>query len=855
LQPATTDTSASVRHRDDGSGSTTGRAWTLADSAVRDGCFAAVLVCVIAAVTNFTFRAATEQEFSAGVVAELQKVAMLGASLVDVDRLAVFTSAEQTNTPPFEAVAAPLRAVRDAMLDVAALYTVRVERGRAIVQVDCALPGEHDKHGRVDQRTVGEVLDDPPPELFEAWREKSVVWTGTRRAPWGPCMALFHPLPGRDGQVASVVAVVMDLRNHELRMAAIQGSADRALGMAVAAGLLVGLVFTWLRRTSVRAQEARRRALVNLGVAKEAAEAECMQKGRHIVELEQARAHMLAVAKGVSDNSGDQFLARLAEAMASSLGADFTMFVDHVDGEARRVSARVVRCDGAALQPVQYGTRGTPYEELARGTTEHLAIAEGVQQKYPDLLPGLGMQSFLGCALRDSRGTVIGLAVAMSRRPIAEPDAMLSTLRIYAARAAAEVERLRSVADLQNAKVAAEDASQSKTEFLASMSHEIRTPMTAILGFAELMREDVAGKPVPATWLDHLQTIQSNGQMLLAIINDILDLSKIEAGKMSVEMVTVAPDQVVRDVCSLLRPRAEQKGLSLAATWQTPVPATVRSDPVRLRQILVNLVGNAIKFTDCGSVTVRVSLDETDGASPALEIAVCDTGIGMTAEQMGRLFCAFEQADTAHSRRFGGTGLGLRISQRLAHLLGGSITVSSQLERGSTFALRVPTGNITSVPRIRPIRTGQPSETRLPEAQVAMREALAGVRMLVVDDAADNRRLLGSILQRAGAVVNAVATAASAQEALGEPQAAAERFDVILMDMHLPDVDGMTVVRELRAKGCKVPILAVTANVMPGDREQCLQAGCDGYAAKPIDRARLVVAVREAVDASARTAK
>jgi signal transduction histidine kinase/ActR/RegA family two-component response regulator len=598
----------------------------------------------------------------------------------------------------------------------------------------------------------------------------------------------------------------------------------------------------------VRAQQARSRALVHLGVAKEAAEAACLQKSRHIVELEQARAQMLAVAKGVSDNSGEQFLARLAETMAASLGADFTMFVDHIDTAAHRVSARVIRCDGAVVQPTEYGSRGTPYEDLAGGT-EHLVIAAGLQRRHPDLAAGLGMESFLGCTLRDSRGAVMGLAVAMGRKPIAEPDAMLSLLRIYAARAAAELERLRTVADLQKAKEVAEGASQSKTEFLANMSHEIRTPMTAILGFAELMREDVAGKSVPATWLDHLQTIQGNGQVLLAIINDILDLSKIETGKMSVESVTVPPDQVVREVCNLLRPRAEQKGLSLAVTYATPIPATVRSDPVRLRQILVNLIGNAVKFTDRGSITVRVSLDEADGSAPALDIAVHDTGVGMTAEQMGRLFGAFEQADTTNARRFGGTGLGLRISQRLAHLLGGSITVASQLERGSTFTLRVPTGNITSVPRIRPT-AGQRGETRLPDAHLAMREALAGVRILVVDDGADNRRLLGSMLQRAGAIVNAVASVEQAYTEIGEPKTAAERFDTILMDMQMPGIDGVTAVRELRAKGCVLPILAVTANVMPRDRELCLQAGCNGYAAKPIDRVRLVVAVREAVDAA-----
>jgi signal transduction histidine kinase/ActR/RegA family two-component response regulator len=434
----------------------------------------------------------------------------------------------------------------------------------------------------------------------------------------------------------------------------------------------------------------------------------------------------------------------------------------------------------------------------------------------------------------------------ISRQPFTEPDSTLSLLRVYAARAAAELERQSTESDLVRARDTAERANQSKTDFLANMSHEIRTPMTAILGFTDLMREDATGRELPPHWLQHLQTIQDHGQVLLAILNDILDLSKIEAGKMSVEHVAVAPDLLVRDVVQLLRPRATEKGLELTAVWTTPVPVRIAGDPVRLRQILVNLVGNAIKFTASGSVTVRIRFDDDDPAMPRLCFAVADTGIGIGEQQLQRLFAAFEQADTSTTRRFGGTGLGLQISRRLARLMGGDITVASAAGAGSTFTLSVPTGPCGGVPSLRLGADAAATTKDLPAA-TAMPSLLAGVRVLVVDDGPDNRRLLAAILERAGALVTAVDGARAAFTELG-PQPPAAPFDVVLMDVQMPEIDGLMAVRTLRDQGFSLPILAVTANAMARDRDACFAAGCNGFATKPIDRKRLVVAVREAVD-------
>jgi signal transduction histidine kinase/AmiR/NasT family two-component response regulator len=421
---------------------------------------------------------------------------------------------------------------------------------------------------------------------------------------------------------------------------------------------------------------------------------------------------------------------------------------------------------------------------------------------------------------------------------------------------AADASVARSTRELAIAKDAAEAASLAKSEFLANMSHEIRTPMTAILGFTELFATSPEHQGSPERRSECIETIRRHGDHLLAIINDILDLSKIEAGKMDVERLPVNPLHLVHEVRDLMSERASAKGLELDLQCDSPMPTRILCDSMRLRQILVNLVGNAVKFTERGSITIRC---DCDAAAERLRIAVADTGIGVSPDQIARLFGAFVQADSSTTRRFGGTGLGLRISQRLARMLGGDVTVESDVGVGSVFTLSVATGPLEPITMVAPEEaranrwrttplSAQPGSTRADGARIgsAARTSLAGLRVLFAEDGPDNMRLITHHLKAAGAIVTGVENGRLAVCALTRDGTLVGElldpppFDLMLTDMQMPELDGYAATRILRAKGATLPIVALTAHAMSGDRARCLSAGCDGYATKPIDRAQLV---------------
>ncbi len=388
--------------------------------------------------------------------------------------------------------------------------------------------------------------------------------------------------------------------------------------------------------------------------------------------------------------------------------------------------------------------------------------------------------------------------------------------------------------ELREATARAEAASRAKSEFLANMSHEIRTPMTAILGYTELLQGDVQSESERA---DHVRTIRRNGEHLLRIINDILDLSKIEAGKMTVESTGCSPARIVAEVAAAMRVRAGGKGIGLDVDYCFPLPEVIQSDPLRVRQILMNLIGNAVKFTEQGRVVVALRAEGVDGRSPSIRIEIADTGIGMTPGQVSALFRPFNQADTSTTRKFGGTGLGLTISKRLAGMLGGDLSVTSRPGHGSVFSVTLPTGALTGVRMIRDVRELQKGAPEAPGIAAGAR--LAG-RILLVEDGPDNQRLISHMLRKAGAEVEVAEHGGLALARWTHALEQGRPFELILMDMQMPVLDGYETTRELRSRGVTVPVVALTAHAMSSDRDRCMSVGCSDFATKPIDRAALL---------------
>jgi signal transduction histidine kinase/FixJ family two-component response regulator len=393
-------------------------------------------------------------------------------------------------------------------------------------------------------------------------------------------------------------------------------------------------------------------------------------------------------------------------------------------------------------------------------------------------------------------------------------------------------------AAVECARAEAQSAAATKTEFIANMSHEIRTPMTAILGYVGIMLEEVNTDRSAARWETALNTIRRNGNHLLEIINDLLDVAKIESGKMTVEIIPCDVVRTVEDVTDLLRHRAEEKELALSLEFVGEIPETIQSDPTRLRQILLNLIGNAIKFTERGEVSLQVRL--LAGQSPSqIEFTVADTGIGMSPDQLGRLFEPFVQADSSTSRKFGGTGLGLTISRQLARMLHGDLEVTSELGSGSEFKVRVATGDLTDVPMLCIPPCSMPHAEPSHAADLTL-----DCRILLAEDGPDNQRLISFLLRKAGAEVVIVDNGQAAVEAVLAAEKQAVRlpgdpsgpFDVVLMDMQMPVLDGCQATEALRRAGYTRPIIALTANAMAEDRERCLAAGCTDFTTKPVQR-------------------
>ncbi len=419
----------------------------------------------------------------------------------------------------------------------------------------------------------------------------------------------------------------------------------------------------------------------------------------------------------------------------------------------------------------------------------------------------------------------------------------------YPVRDSNRIEQLQVIGELMGAAIAndrlaqrlgcekerAEASNIAKSQFLANMSHEIRTPLNGVLGFTNILMEQ--GENL--SWeerFDYLSCIQTSGNHLLSVINDILDLSKIESENIELEYLDYSPHSLIGEVIGLLRAKAQEKGLRLESQWSGPLPETIKTDPTRLRQLLINLVGNAIKFTDQGEVHLAARIDQT-GDQFKLIIDIRDTGTGIPLDKQQAIFEAFQQADNSITRQFGGTGLGLSISKQLAMAMGGDITVQSTPGEGSTFTVTIDVGTLEGIRLLNaPPADGIASSTHeSSRTNNTSKENLSGIRILLVEDGEINRKLLLAFFSQTE--IGIVDIAENGE--IGLQKATNNSYDIILMDMQMPIMDGYTATKKIRELGIETPIVALTAHAMKGDLSKCLAAGCSDYLSKPVDEVDL----------------
>jgi PAS domain S-box-containing protein len=720
------------------------------------------------------------------------RLASAVSSTIDPELHAKLRDPACLDTPEYNRAIAALRKAFVSTPGVKYMYTV-VRDGEVVRFVlDAAEPGDHDGDGREDRSGVWEVYDDAEPEAFEALGDGVSAGRATASPEpytddWGTFITGYAPFFNADGTEAGVACVDVTAE----RFLAEQEQRARAAMLGLVPGgvlvLVVGAGSFLFRRHQLSTIQALRSAI------RQATEsAEQLAAGERRVRL-------------VIDTALDAVV---------SMDADGTITDWNTQAE---------RTFGWALTEAV----GRPMHELII-PPEHRAAHLAGLRRYMTAGESriLGRRIEVPALRKDGSRLTAELAVTAVRTD----DGLW-----FSAFLRDITEQKRAQLELAQAREAAEAASRAKSEFLANMSHEIRTPLTAILGYADILREDGDLPKAPQRRVQSIDTIRSAGVHLLSVINDILDLSKIEAGRMTVEEIASDLPAILGNVGMMMEARAKAKGLSLAVEVRGTIPSSVITDPTRLRQIVMNLAGNAVKFTEKGSVKITART-EGDGTARRLFIEVEDTGPGMTSEQATKLFAAFVQADATVTRKHGGTGLGLVISRRLAELMGGSLTlVRTEPGVGSMFRAEIPCCPEAGAVEVSALEQASAAREAVPQSMVKIRG-----RVLLAEDGADNQRLIGHHLRKAGAEVDVACDGLAALEMYEAARAEGRPYELLLTDMQMPRLDGYALAQELRSRGSSLAIVALTAHAMPEDRLRCVRAGCDDYATKPIDRVALL---------------
>jgi PAS domain S-box-containing protein len=531
----------------------------------------------------------------------------------------------------------------------------------------------------------------------------------------------------------------------------------------------------------------------------------------------------LIVARDISDRKQAEEALKQVENRYNSLIASTGVMVWEIDPAGAMLSI------SPAFQTILGWSRGDwigrPFDELLQADDRAIAV-----QMHQRALQGETLPRYELRVRTESGASVDCEFLVVTKIREGSTERVLAVIRDITEQKRNE-KALVHADSMRRAKEEAEQASRAKSEFLSSVSHELRTPLTAILGFVDVLVEHPKLPASSPDIAEHLGIIRQNGQFLLALIDDLLDISRIEAGQLRIEREPCSPVQIVSDVVESLRAKADAKQLRIEVEFTGAVPSAVATDRLRLQQILVNLMDNAIKFTERGEVRLTVRMIDHASNAPVLQFAVSDMGIGMTAAEMLGLFQPFYRISSSAAESPSGTGLGLAICKRIARRLGGDVAVQSAPGAGSTFTLSIPVARAEDVDASR-----RPEESPKPTASAAARTAPPRLqaRILLADDNQANQKLISLRLCQAGAEV---VTAGNGKEALDRTSEAAlegRPFDAVIMDMQMPVLDGYEAVRELRARGFTEPILAVTAYAMSEDREECIGAGCDDHLSKPI---------------------